>query len=202
MIMKAQITERGILFSSEMVRAILDDSKTETRRVITVNNGQIVLDYLKFGNHMEYNDYIACPYGKPGDILYVRETFFVDVVSSPGFPLGSVSDVYYRADCDEIKCRAYKWKPSIHMPKKFSRIKLKIKEIRVERVQGISNNDILAEGISRNYYDCPHGTPGKHDYCVLYKGCFRKTWDSLNKKRGFGWDVNPYCWVIKFERIK
>ncbi|HEA19679.1 MAG TPA: hypothetical protein ENH87_02025 [Pricia antarctica] len=145
--------ERGIIFSSEMVRAILDYRKTETRRVMKPQPPGV----------------FRCPYGNPGDILYVRETFMLGKYSG---------EIYYKAD-NNVRFLP-EWKPSIHMPKKFSRIKLKILKIRSERLQQIDNLGCIAEGV----------------------GKFVLLWDSLNKKRGFGWDVNPFCWVIKFERIK
>ncbi len=162
--------ERPILFSSEMVRAILDDRKTETRRVIIKRpwGANIVSE---------------CPYGKPGDILYVREAFDITLYFDGGL------EVLYRADCDEVKCRAGKWKPSIHMPKKLSRIKLEIKEIGVERVQEITEAGAKAEGL-------------KSSPIISARENFSALWQCLNRKRGFGWDKDPHVWVIKFERIK
>ena len=145
--------ERPILFSSEMVRAILDDKKTETRRVVKPKPLSKITSFAPYSTGKAHplagfwqsngcwnsTPPCCCPYGVPGDILYVRETFHVIIDPSRDF-------VWYRADCDEIKCNAYKWKPNIHMPKKYSRIKLKIVEIRIERIQDITVLDAINEG--------------------------------------------------------
>ena len=174
--------ERPILFSSEMVRAILDYRKTETRRVVNPQP--------KKEHHLKYFKYL---YANVGDILYVREGFYFDEFD--GEIPDEISNVYYRADCDEPDCKAYTWKPSIHMPKKFSRIKLKIKEIRVERVQDITEDHAIKEGLKQ----APEW--GTNKPLLFARKRFVVLWDSLNKKRGFGWDKNPYVWVIKFERV-
>ena len=190
--------ERPILFSSEMVRAILEDRKTETRRVMRLQPLEDELVEVLYdatcGFYIArlidcygHEVHIKSPYGKPGDILYVRETFMI----------GWTGEIYYKADNNVNFTPG--WKPSIHMPKKFSRIKLKIKEIRVERIQDISNGDILAEGIPKEYYNSPDKPIWRS---AVYRECFKKLWESLNKKRGFGWDKDPFVWVIKFKVIK
>ncbi len=203
--------ERPILFSSEMVRAILDGRKTETRRVVRPQPNKIfqILQYKiikeSIGRFLDYSGRwknIKCPYGKPGDVLYVRETFFFDENSGP----------HYRADCDEIKCGAYKWKPSIHMPKKFSRIKLEIKEIRVERIQEITMLSAINEGslcvdtelVMPGYLERTRIVGLRDENPPIGPNAmerFKYLWDSLNKKRGFGWDKDPFVWVIKFKRL-
>ncbi len=191
-----EIKERGILFSSEMVRAILDDRKTETRRVMKnqpfedelvevlydATCGVYIARLIDFYGHEVH---VKSPYGKPGDTLYVRETF--DVFGRNN------RVVVYKASTGDFKNPIYKWKPSIHMPKKYSRIKLKIKEIRVERVQDITERGAMNEGLLNIEKSPLNSGPLER---------FRDLWDSLNKKRGFGWDTNCYVWVIKFERIK
>ncbi len=195
-----EIKERPILFSSEMVRAILDGRKTETRRVMKPQPSKFVM-WLKWvvsksvpRGYIQGQGYFHAlkkdstwlfkfPYGDVGDVLYVRE----------GFLLFDSGKVLYRADKNEsfyADLLKYMWKPSIFMPKKFSRIKLKIKEIRVEQVQEINNISVLREGLT--FKDTR-----KEDVI----GGFIKLWDSLNKKRGFGWDVNPWVWCISFERM-
>jgi uncharacterized protein YhfF len=114
-----------------------------------------------------------CPYGKPGDFLWVRETFWeVD-----GY-------YFYRADDHEDFKR---WKASIHMPRKASRITLKITDIKVKRLKNISLQDIRAEGI----------TNGNNMFEE-----FHKLWDSINAKRGYSWESDPWVWIIEFERVE
>lgn len=206
--------ERGILFSSEMVRAILDDRKTETRRILkrpimdVAINKRMVLEPILRKNGIFFNywgkEYRAkCPYGKPGDILYVRETFFI--VKDVG--------VGYKADYSEKLSSAYNWKPSIHMPKKFSRIKLKIKEIRIEKVRDITMRSAIDEGsfcidtelVMPGYLEKTRIAGLRNENPPIGPNAierFKYLWDSLNEKRGLGWDKDPFVWVIKFERLK
>jgi hypothetical protein len=181
--------ERPILFSGEMVRAILDGRKTQTRRIM---KPQPDLSMLHVEEEMQNGQGgweglagDACPHGQPGDRLWVRETFAQ--VGTPGTLSGYVR---YKAD-EKAALGAYgcqKWRPSIFMPRRASRIILEITDVRVERVQGISNADALAEGINR---------PIDNRYPIDE---FRALWDSINAKRGFGWYVNPWVWVIGFKQ--
>lgn len=174
--------ERPILFIAEMVRAILDGRKTQTRRVIKAPKGFEVRDAgVEFG----------CPYGQPGDRLWVRESFAIgprdkDVIFA--------ADKKWDVDGKPLPPAGSVWKPSIFMPHWASRIILEITGVRVERVQAISEEDAYAEGRSLNDECDPVSRPGGN--------WFRKLWDSLNAKRGFGWDVNPWAWVIEFKRIE
>ncbi len=104
-----------------------------------------------------------------------------------------MSTIYYRADFDDIPAQKEswtKWKPSIHMFRKDSRILLEITDIRVERVQDISRVNACAEGVANNY-------PGIDTILT-----FHKLWDTINAKRGYGWEVNPWVWVIEFKILK
>ncbi|MCP9290027.1 hypothetical protein [Gracilimonas sediminicola] len=175
--------ERPILFSTEMVRAILDGRKTETRRVIkppfTVHANGYLTRSDKWG---QFNPY-PCPYGKEGDLLYVRETW----QKIRGF---NKAQFIYKADDSPIfKGEGFKWKPSIHMPKEASRIWLKVKEVTVERVQDITEADCYREGIELD----------NHPRNV--RSLFKELWNSINESRGYGWDKNPWVWVVKFEVI-
>jgi hypothetical protein len=130
--------------------------------------------------------YIKCPYGEVGDILWVRETWWHNRET-----WGDSEVFLYRADFpidgyDHVD--AYKWKPSIFMPKDACRIKLRIIDIRVERLQNISNEDAIAEGINMNETPC---IEAMNAYAIL--------WESINGKGS--WDKNPWVWVITFERI-
>ena len=172
--------ERPIIFSGEMVRAILDGRKTQTRRVI---KPQPLRDYAELRSR--------CPHGVPGDRLWVRETH--------GF---LAEQVLYRADVpsdfEEYKKTAFwrveKWRPSIHMPRWASRITLEITGVRVELVQRIGLGDITAEGIQADLGPAAHSTI--NDSYVR----FIELWDSINAKRGYGWDTNPWVWVLEFKQ--
>jgi len=179
------MTERPILFNGEMVRSILDGSKTQTRRVMKPQASTFApspircheLDEGGYGFFDEERDYKS-PYGKPGDRLWVRETHYV---FSAGYKDGRDRHIVYRATEPDAPCG---WTPSIHMPRWASRITLEVVSVRVERVQDISEADAASEG-----------TP------ILQGGNrteFRMLWDSINAKRGYGWDANPWVWVIEF----
>ena len=221
--------ERPILFSTPMVKAILDGKKTQTRRVIKpqpeehviipdkinglkwngVNYGSITRD--ERGSIAETSLATICPYGQPGDTLWVRETWNVCDVGydgyngafEAGYPLVTIpaskpeygNMVYYKADGNEEP----PWRPSIHMPRWASRITLQITNIKVERVQDITEKDAVAEGIETHLSGCWTPTGGYADNARL---AFGALWDSINAKRGYSWDDNPWVWVIEFERIK
>jgi hypothetical protein len=208
--------ERPILFSSEMVRAILDGRKTQTRRVIKPQPIDVDLVEILCGNKVHYRrptddpmieealklpeyqvrSVIAglkenCPYGKPGDRLWVRETWAWRYGKEK---YKDQRDIEYKAT-NEIGSGVIFWKPSIFMPRWASRIMLEIVNVRVERVQDISRNDCILEGLSSKISLNNYGTGSieKDGYAVL--------WDSINAKRGYGWDVNPWVWVIEFKKV-
>lgn len=213
--------EHPILFSSEMVRAILDGRKTQDRRVIKPQPDSYILPPvtgLWFGNEFHWptcnaqypQQIYKCPYGQPGDRLWVRETWgiFQEDWSDLGWePEGIVHQEIPKNKNGLINDRntkqylVYKstfgsdendfWRPSIHMPRWASRITLEITNIRVERVQEISEDDAIAEGLF-----CYH----ENYECALDN--YPKLWDSINSKRGYGWDTNPYVWVIEFRKVK
>lgn len=203
-----------ILFNGEMVRAILEGRKSQTRRVIKfpLNKTHVVGNPVKlFGDwplsrvgdlkdgvlgydcQSEVDDTISgsvkCPYGKPGDRLWVRETWCQKWIPGKGFG----DEWFYRAtEKKEIvhvdDGEKSPWRPSIHMPRVASRITLKVTDVRVERVQDISEKDVRSEGV--NFFGAPDG----HLKWV-------KLWDSINEKRGFGWEKNPWVWVVEFKRL-
>ena len=199
------VKERPILFSGPMVRAILDGRKTQTRRVIKPQpEHKQVHDWkgerLYDGEHRLWwwedqcwdldvemlPDLIAyCPYGEIGDRPWVRETWF-----NPDYQNdGRISEpTYYRATDDPDE---WLWRPSIHMPRWASRIDLEITDVRVERVQEITDYDCCMEGVPVRSVD---GAELKDD--------FSRLWDSINLKRGYGWEVNPFCWCLTFKRIR
>lgn len=181
--------ERPILFSGETVRAILEGRKTQTRRACKFRLGQDeVMTELRDGSLKRTEE--CSPYGKPGDRLWVRETWAKQEFHTQ--PL----KIRYRADHDDEAGLPWSWKPSIHMPRWASRINLEITGIRVERVQDISEEDAEAEGV--HGCDWGHGMDygGKPCYCKP----FEALWDSINAKRGYSWDSNPWVWVVEFKQ--
>lgn len=202
------MTIKPILFSGSMVRAILAGKKTQTRRVVKppfelLPNGYLV---RPDGHGGRFGPYPA-PY-QPGDTLWVRETWRewderdVEGVDDdpesfrewtpPTEPLSAC----FRADCGELEEEdreaGLKWRPSIFMPKHHCRLFLKVTGVRVQRLQDITVEDILAEGLST--------TAREHDACCHLREQWEELWDSINAARGFGFDTNPWVWVYEFKR--
>jgi hypothetical protein len=184
--------ERPILFSTPMVQSILDGRKTQTRRIIKKQPhgaGEWIMRGINwlFPNVNPYIN-LKCPYGQISDVLWVRETFF----DAGGYFI-------YKANCPE-DYEIVKWKPSIFMPKEACRIKLLIKDIRVERLQDISEKDAIAEGIEMN--NKPHTgwywmkDVYSTDYAPL---AYEKLWNKINGKDS--WSKNPWVWVIEFNKL-
>ena len=197
--------ERPILFSAPMVRAILSGQKTQTRRAAkpvrhpdlgnTYDPGALVLEHEP--QHVIDR---ACPYGQPGDRLWVRETW-MDLSGTGVEPItGSRSRYAYRADTpagsygDETRKEyGLKWRPSIFMPRGASRILLEIVSVRVERLNDISEADLEAEGIQELI-----DAGVDHDGTPL--DTYRVLWESINGANS--WDKNPWVWVVEFKRIE
>lgn len=201
--------ERPILFNGEMVRAILGGRKTMTRRVATkikvpkawtMQNG--IDSFWSINPCWRETPGELCPYGQPGDRLWVRETF-CDRNNN-----GEQIKPLYRADGQEYEDGdgwhfEPKWKPSIFMPRMYSRITLEITNVRVERLQKINNTDALAEGTPGAWVEnseYPGGYSENQNKAHVF--FFRQLWDSINAKRGYSWKSNPWVWVVEFERIK
>lgn len=200
------MNEKPILFSGEMVRAILEGRKTQTRRVVKPKG--VSNDVAQWLHSMAKGVDMPCPYGQPGDQLWVRETWKCEELDS------GLDGVRYRADDDfraientqeasDAWCDAQrdggKWRPSIFMPRWASRINLDIVNVRVERVQNISSLDAKAEGVSGVWKNPPENE--KYYRRVLlnpYVANYSVLWDEINGPRGFGWDVNPWVWVVEF----
>lgn len=194
--------ERPILFTGPMVRAILEGRKTVTRRVVKPQPdflGSMVdpntpFKTLDAGLHAR----ITCPYGEPGDRLWVRETWGLQVRSYGG---GAGEFIVYRAtNPDAIYCRSsegreypVKWKPSIHMRRHSSRILLEITAVRVERLQDISEEQARAEGYPAER-ECETGGSGLDAWLW-----FRSLWGEINGPEAF--TANPWVWVIEFKRV-
>lgn len=199
--MSEEIKERPILFSGEMVRAVLQGRKTQTRRVVTqafswINHlSRPVIDSGGYGV-----DLLLCPYGEPGERLWVRESWATWKSLDQCKPSGIVAGagVQYLAGGTNIRghevlCGRGKGRPSIFMPRWASRILLEVESVRVERVQDVSEEDAWAEGV------VARGT-SRHD--GEGRALFRRLWDSINKERGYGWDENPWVWVVEFRVIQ
>jgi len=187
--------ERPILFSDAMVRAILAGTKTQTRRAVKPQPARMTESqqrgrFFWFESGDEGNVREGrCPYGVPGDRLWVRETF------SQSLDTGEV--IWYWADGNPRDDGWTRAKPSIHMRRAHSRITLEIKSVRVERLHDISEADAIAEGIdwspTMGGYNCA-GEWRNHSVPI-----YRQLWESIN---GAGaWDANPWVWVIEFERV-
>lgn len=220
--------ERPILFSGEMVKAILEGRKTQTRRVIKKHpliEAGFSDNYIKNPDNFVIDD---CPYGAIGDQLWVRETFCLesnfnmdDIESYPppfkdGRPIKHYEDDVWGSYWEQPHYRAtdptpelviegeggdepgVRWKPSIHMPRWASRIMLEITGVRVERLQEIGCDDALAEGIDYSKCDPSNAHQYWREEAVAK---FQELWDSINAKRGYGWGTNPYVWVIEFKRV-
>lgn len=220
--MTDQRRERPILFSGSMVRALLAGTKTQTRRVVKLRGypgADVVVHDGKVWkpSRVDYAGFVECPYGRPGDRLWVRETWrHIEggaIYDSAGGMMDAFEDeTIYRADRPTYPGP---WKPSIFMPRWASRITLEIESVRVERLQDISGEDAMAEGLKAitkdgrlTKYGIPDsdGLPGTDNtgwpwnewrispvdaYCVL--------WEIIN---GHGsWAANPWVWVVGFRRV-
>ncbi len=196
-----KMRERPILFNPEMVRAILDGRKTQTRRVIKPQPvlGKPWKDWMIDPHEMDLPT-AYCPYGIRGDQLWVRESFSVTEHDLVTYKADNVTR-QIKGIADSRMC-AYEWKrkptvwrPSIFMPRWASRLTLEITSVRVERVQQMARIDAWKEGMSCP--DCKNHSP----VCTCIWQ-FSVLWNSINAKRGFGWDVNPWVWVIEFRQVE
>jgi hypothetical protein len=213
------VGEYPIIFSGPMIRSILENRKTQTRRVAKLIN-QIAENHsgvrvwwkdgtVSMSREAMYTpslrepfEGIVCPYGAPGDRLWVRETWIpvhhgsyevfdrkIGFGDRPAIVYAADPGVGYHEVWDNYKG---KWHPSIFMPRWASRITLEITEVRVQRVQEIENKDAVAEGIMVENPDA--------DYYGA-STAFKHLWDTINAKRGYGWESNPFCWVLTFKRV-
>ena len=192
--------EHPILFSGEMVRAIMEGRKTQTRRVIKPQPNDIrESPFVKSGIEDTHGYEIKRKYA-PGDKLWVRETWMP--FTENGVRSGMA--IYRATDKPEQDGdRPLKWRPSIFMPRWASRITLEVVSVRVERVQDISEEDALSEGISFWKPKEMDNRPFEENFWTNYpQFAFQNLWDSINAKRGYGWDANPWVWVIEFRRVE
>lgn len=187
-----------ILFNTDMVRAILENRKTVTRRAVKpapTGSGEPAELFITrpgfwntWGDDMVYRQ----PY-RPGDILYVRETWYKDAGRYMYRANYSESEKFYRNGKEVV----IKWRPSIHMPKEAARLFLRVTGVRVERLRDMTDEQAFSEGVPD---DCDYPL----ESCDTPRNRFFNLWDSLIKPADhdrYGWAANPWVWVIEFERI-
>ena len=203
---------KPILFNTEMVKAILEGRKTVTRRIIKPQpNENAKMRYVfaggrksDIGKWHDWNDSVigAQRWNSPyhaDDILYVRETWAMtsDILGGGGGPVYKAE--FTDLELEELTSKHFRWRPSIHMPKEAARIFLRVKCVRVERLWDMTEKDALAEGVPTEWpmdsVYCPH--------CEINR--FINLWNSTIKpadRDSYGWDANPWVWVIEFERCE
>lgn len=206
-----QTKERPILFSAPMVLAILDGHKTQTRRVVKLPKKWASRFPICAPHHMKADHEVwwhgpdtervgvaqSCPYGQPGDHLWVRECFSRHLYDG---------GVWYWADGNIADDDCEKPRPSIHMPRWASRITLEITDIRVERLQDITKDDIYAEGAITDEWmewreDVANIGMPSGSTIMSERDVWERLWNSINGLK-YPWDTNPWVWVVEFERMK
>ena len=217
----SQAKERPILFSGPMVRAILDGRKTVTRRLIKPSmrgfDISFELHQQEDGSWRPMHTFdescmddqgtehpVICPYGKPGDPLWVRETWYCDHFEVMRGPYLKPADLVvtearsdgtlvYAADgLTPYEADQPAWKPSIHMPRWASRILLEVTDVRVEQLQAISIGQICKEGLARSIYEFIPVTTAFD--------AFAEVWDSINGPGA--WEANPWVWAVEFKKVQ
>jgi len=207
------MTCHPIIFQAESVRAILDGRKTQTRRIIRSNRHPVPPDHVS-GETLgpaggrwwcDPGGWIRCPYGDPGGLLWLREAWAPHPLATQDPP----ERVLYRADganhgidgrgpvnLDCPDWTPYRWRSPIFMPRWASRLTLRITDVRVQRVQEISEADARAEGCHAQEW-CTD--PASIDRTSA-RGDYASLWDSINGKRA-PWDFNPWVWALTFEVV-
>lgn len=217
---KQAFLSRPILFSAPMVRAILAGTKTQTRRVVKQqitpladgsswhqfdHRGSNYRMNLRNGTVSQWSPLLQfCPYGQPGDRLWVREAWMDLQGTGIERVTGDPSRYAYAADTPPgshgDECRknyGLKWRPSIHMPRSASRITLEITSVRVERLQDISEPDAQAEGCALG---CMTPTGDDSGSAIYGPGGYLALWESINGPSS--WEANPWVWVVEFKRVE
>lgn len=218
----AKPKERPLLVSTPLVPKMLDDSKTQTRRLNGLEHlgNATLLDVREQGGFLfarfardNVEAWVKCPYGKPGERLWVRETWGVNHIergwlSTTKLAKDDLEHVAYRADGDwQEQCGPCEgdeppWRPSIHMPRWASRITLEVAGVRVERLRSISDEDALAEGLVK----VPSGdgsltwwSAGLGRTYLSARRTFEDLWSSVHSVES--WNANPWVWVVGFKRV-
>lgn len=214
------MTERGMIFNSEMVRAILDGRKTQTRRIMApqpaddIERGIFpnpeVIGWKSSRRHKHGSTTAHfCPYGKPGDRIWVREAFRVHSRAT------DVATLVYKASernswteqthrvpvavCNK-PATPEKWTPSLHMPRWASRILLEITDVRVERLNTISEEDAQAEGMELTGWRPTYSDPDSGGEVMTPYDNFAELWSSIYGDES--WKANGWVWVISFKRVE
>ena len=195
--------ERGMIFNGEMVRAILDGRKTQTRRTVKPQPDEDGLAKVTNGPWVDTSERnYRCPFGSAGDRIWVRETWAEAGASAPDLKL-------YRANYPEHVPSIYenvppaeeiRWTPSIHMPRWASRILLEITGVRVERLNSISQEDAQAEGLELTGWRPTYSDPDSGGEVMTPYDNFAELWSSIYGDES--WQANPWVWVIEFKRVE
>jgi hypothetical protein len=220
------VKERPILFSTPMVKAMMDYEKDVTRRtrgLDEINKTPDEWELVHVGDYKttradgtKYEGYsvlfqhkqgkyvvdVPCPYGRPGDVLWVRETFFKNGDEYIYRADGTCCEQFEQCECSEVG--KPKWKPSIHMPREACRQRLTAVSFKVERAHDITEEDAIREGVIK---DCDYGTTGYRNYLkpnetvsdISARESFETLWQSINGKES--WDSNPWVWRIEFVKL-
>lgn len=233
------VRERSIIMRAESVRAILAGRKTQTRRVVTTRipahrpevfawfapriTENKALEGLWCRDESGTPEFLArCPYGAPGDRLWVRESFrfacahsdddtlcIAYRASQDGLNIGLIVNNIPRPSGITAPPHSREWLSPLHMPRWASRLTLEITDVRVQRLQEISEQDAEAEGIVRvddigdgNTAPAYAGTDGSFTNGWSAQSAFARVWDALNAKRGFPWASNPWVWAVTFKRVE
>lgn len=213
--------ERPIIMDSDSVRAILDNRKSQTRRLVKPQpeSIKVIADGKRLSinkdGFLKYEKPLDTPYGIPGDRLWVRETWafprFQDDLTPSG--VNYTQAIFYKPDVIRrlsgpgtdgpwwMPPDRGKWRSPIHMPRWVSRLTLEIKNVRVERVQEISEDDARREGVDAWFPKSPELLRYVQEG-GSYRNGFHEQWDDLNAKRGYPWSSNPWVFVIEFRRIE
>lgn len=203
---RAQMTGKPIIFSTDMIRALLAGAKTQTRRIAKLNaSGRVGIGGRNW--HTADHDAVkACPYGATGGLMWVRETW----APQRGFP-HSLGRIWYRATDGENIGKQFpmswlerekKWRPSIHMPRWASRLTLRLTDVRVQRLQEISEEDAKAEGVDMQFRTVVMRPDKGPDYHIpnSYRGGYANLWSNIHGPDS--WAANPYVWCLSFEVIQ
>lgn len=205
---------KPILFNTEMVRAILDGRKTCTRRLVKPQPDEKHTFPLGFVTDSTEKKEVGCfgfgineyggsikyvkPLYQPVDILYVRETWHKYIKRVGEGKSCHLAEFYgYKASIANSEDADEQWKPSIHMPKEAARIWLKVTNVRVERLQEITSEQIGKEGVEVEYPHVLNGEEKRYAFSALWNSTVKKS--DLDR---YGWNANPYVWIIEFERCK
>ncbi len=207
--------ERSIIMGAESVRAILAGTKTQTRRVVkpqprwwlgyTLNergDGAIQCgpDYPD-----AEEDHVRCPYGGPGDRLWIKEGFAVAYTDGNDRPLAEPPIIYRLGVPDPAPDGYTAWRSPLFMPRRYSRLTLEVVAVRVERLQDISADDCIAEGYPASplptLYSYQDAMGQRYEVYGRHTAFFA-AWDALNAKRGYPWASNPWVWAITFRRVE